>query len=70
MNQPLSGDALAAEFDTLLARAGVSLPPERRAAVLATYGDFRDQIALLHAVRPGSAEPSNIYVMPGHVGTR
>jgi hypothetical protein len=59
-------EMLAAEFDCFLARAKIVIPEERRAAILATYPDFRTQIDLLHAVRPASAEPSNIYrIAPG-----
>ncbi len=56
-----SAEALAAEFDTFLARAGISIPADRRAAALASYPDFREQIDLLHAKRPATAEPSNVY---------
>ena len=48
MAESPSPDALAAEFDCLMTRAGITIPPPRRAAVLAAYADLRGQIALLH----------------------
>ncbi|HEX3349386.1 MAG TPA: hypothetical protein VHS58_14915 [Acetobacteraceae bacterium] len=56
-------EALAAEFDMFLARAGVTLTPEHRETALASYPDFRAQIDLLHAIRAHTAEPSNIYTL-------
>lgn len=53
--------ALAAEFDCLMARAGVAVPPSRRAAALSAYADFREQIALLHGRYGPEAEPSNVF---------
>ena len=56
-----SPEALAAEFDCLMARAGVTVPPERRAAALVSYADLREQIALLHGRYGPEAEPSNVF---------
>jgi outer membrane protein TolC len=56
-----SPDALAAEFDCLMARAGIKIAPQRRAAVLAAYADLRAQIALLHGRYGPEAEPSNVF---------
>ena len=58
---PRTPESLAAEFDALLARAGIALPSERRDAALATYPEFRAQIDLLHTPRAHTAEPSNTY---------
>ncbi len=52
---------LAAEFDAFVARAGVKMPADRHAAIVAGYADFRAQIMLLHAPRPHTAEMSNIF---------
>jgi hypothetical protein len=66
MSEAPSPEALAAEFDVFLARARITIPAERREAILATYPDFRAQIDLLHAVRQARAEPSNTYrLAPG-----
>src|SRR4051812_47746618 len=43
-----SQSELATEFDILMRRAGIKVPDERRAAVLASYADLHEQIALLH----------------------
>ncbi|HVC63014.1 MAG TPA: hypothetical protein VND19_21955 [Acetobacteraceae bacterium] len=54
-------EALAAEFDCLMARAGIAVPRARRATVLAAYADLRQQIALLHGRYGAAAEPSNVF---------
>jgi hypothetical protein len=56
-------DKLVAEFDCLMARAGVTVPPQRRAAALAAYADLREQIALLHGRYRPEHEPSNVFRM-------
>jgi hypothetical protein len=61
MMEKLPADALAQEFDTLMKRAGVTVPPARRAAILASYADFRGQIALLHGRYGPGTEPSNVF---------
>jgi hypothetical protein len=61
MAAPLTPDALAAEFDCLMARAGVTVPPSRRATALTAYADLRGQIALLHGRYDHTAEPSNVF---------
>ena len=61
MTEIPSPEALAAEFDCLMARAGVTMPPERRAVTLVSYADLRDQIALLHGRYGPEAEPSNVF---------
>jgi hypothetical protein len=59
--EPLSPEALATEFDCLMARAGITVPPQRRAAALTAYADLRGQIALLHGRSGPEAEPSNVF---------
>ena len=54
-------EALAAEFDCLMKRAGITVPPQRRATTLAAYADLRGQIALLHGRYGPEAEPSNVF---------
>jgi hypothetical protein len=61
MADTLSPDALAADFDCLMARAGITVPPQRRGAALAAYADLRGQIALLHDRYGPAAEPSNVF---------
>jgi hypothetical protein len=56
-----SSDELAAEFDMLMRRAGITVPVDRRDAVLAGYSDLRDQIALLHDRYAYTDEPANIF---------
>jgi hypothetical protein len=56
-----SPEALAAEFDCLMARAGIAVPPQRRSTVLAAFVDLRGQIALLHDRYGPEAEPSNVF---------
>jgi len=54
-------EALAAEFDCLMARAGITVPESRRTAVLTAYADLRNKIALLHGRYGAAAEPSNVF---------
>jgi len=54
-------DVLAAEFDTLMARAGLTIPAARHAALLTAYADLRGQIALLHGRYGPEHEPSNVF---------
>lgn len=61
MAAPLSPDALAAEFDCLMARAGITVPPRRHAAALGAFADLHGQIALLHGRYDHTAEPSNVF---------
>lgn len=61
MSGTVSKQALAAEFDMLMARAGITVPPQRREAVLTAYADLRAQIALLHGRYGPEAEPSNVF---------
>ncbi len=54
-------EALAAEFDMLMARAGITVPASRRPTVLTAYADLREQLALLHGRYAAAAEPSNVF---------
>ena len=54
-------EALAAEFDMLMARAGITVPVSRRSTVLTAYADLRAQLALLHGRYGAAAEPSNVF---------
>jgi hypothetical protein len=56
-----SKDELAAEFDILMRRAGLTVPADRRATVLASYADLHDQIALLHNRYVYTDEPANVF---------
>jgi hypothetical protein len=59
-DKPRAGD-LTTEFDMLMRRAGIIVPEERRAAVLAGYADLRGQMALLHNRYAHTDEPANIF---------
>ena len=49
------------EFDVLMARAGVTVMPDRRAGVLAGVEEMRSLAALLRQKRTAASEPSNIF---------
>jgi hypothetical protein len=57
----LSQDELAAEFDILMRRAGITVPQDRRSTILASYADLREQIALLHDRYAYTDEPANVF---------
>lgn len=61
----MTPEMLEAEFETFLARAGMSVPAERRATVMAGYADFRAQMDLLHTRRDATEEPSQLFRMKG-----
>jgi hypothetical protein len=52
---------LEAEFDTLMARAGLVVPPAARPAILVAYADLRGQLALLHQATPPTVEPAHVF---------
>jgi hypothetical protein len=52
---------LEAEFDMLLAKAGMSVPEDRRPGILVGYADLRRQAELLRAQRPPFNEPANVF---------
>jgi hypothetical protein len=56
-----SPEALAAEFDCLMARAGIRVPDTRRVAALASYADLRGQLEMLHRRYSAANEPSNVF---------
>jgi hypothetical protein len=57
----LNMDALAAEFDAMMARSAITIPPARRAAMLDGYADLRAQMALLHGRYSHVSEPANVF---------
>jgi hypothetical protein len=57
-------DDIEIEFDMVTRRAGLTVPPERRPALLQAFRDFREQIQILHGPRSHLAEISNIFVLP------
>ena len=66
MSDTPSPEALAAEFDCLMARAGLRIP-KRAAPAPGAYADLRGQIALLHGRYGAAAEPSNVFRLGGEV---
>jgi hypothetical protein len=60
-----SAEALQAEFDVLMTRAGLTIPAERRADYLQDFADLRGQLALLHERRSATVEPANVFRVPG-----
>ena len=61
---PPTPDTLAREFDNFMTSAGLTVPPARRASVLASYADFKAQIALLHGRHAHTDEPAHIFALP------
>jgi len=61
MSATPSEAATAAEFDCLMARAGLTISLARRAGCLAAFADLRSQIALLHTTRSAAVEPANVF---------
>jgi hypothetical protein len=53
--------ALELEFDALMAKSDVAVPPELKAGALAVYDDLKRMAALVRQPRAADSEPSNIY---------
>jgi len=53
--------SLGAEFDALLARAGLTIPEDRRAGLLIAFADLRAEILRLHEALPPELEPAAVY---------
>ncbi len=53
-----------AEFDALLARAGIALGEAQRAEIYRAWGSLEDLIARVRGHEPPEAEPATIYEMP------
>ncbi len=58
---PSDRDDRSAEFDMLMARAGLTLAPDLRRELLAAYPGVCEQTALLHGRHGPADEPSNIF---------
>lgn len=54
-------EALAAEFDVFMARAGLTVPPNARTGLLTGFADLRAMMPVLRQPRTAAAEPSNIF---------
>ncbi len=61
MSDSVSPDALGAEFDAFMKRAGVTVPSARRPAMIEGYADLLGQIALLHGRYSHVVEPANVF---------
>lgn len=55
-----------AEFDAMLARIGHAIPPGRRAGLIASYADMKQQAAIVRrAALDAAIEPSNTFSLAG-----
>jgi hypothetical protein len=55
--------ALNAEFDVLAKRAGLTIPEDRRPAMLAGFKELRRLTALTRQPRTAAAEPAGAYAI-------
>jgi hypothetical protein len=53
--------ALEAEFDILAKRAGLTVPEDRKAALMRGFKDLKRMTALLRQPRTAADEPAGIY---------
>jgi len=60
-----SDAAIEQEFDMLMTKAGIELPADRRAGVIAGYKDMKRVAALLHQHWTAADETSNVYSLTG-----
>ena len=54
-------DTVEREFDVLMAKAGLVVPPERKAGVVACYRDLKRMAVLLRQPRTAADETSNTF---------
>lgn len=55
-------DTLEQEYEALIARSGLTIPPDRRATMLKCYAAVRRWSDTIRSTaRPGAAEPANVY---------
>jgi hypothetical protein len=62
--------SLEREFDMLMAKAGATVPVDRKAGIVAGYRDIKRMTALLRQPRTAADEPSNIYSLEGFVRSK
>lgn len=55
--------ALTAEFDVLAKRAGLTIPEDRRPALLAGFKDLKRMTALMRQPRTAANEPAGSYAI-------
>ncbi len=65
MADSVADNDAGAQFDMLMKRAGITVPPARRAGYLATYAELRAQLALLNNPLSPTIEPANVFRLPG-----
>ncbi len=58
---PSDASDRAAEFDMLMARAGLTLPPGLRDELIPAYAGLCEQVAMLRGPRTAADEPSNVF---------
>ena len=61
MSDTTNDSELAAEFDMLAKRARLTIPVDRRAAMLAGYKDLKRMTALMRQPRTAANEPAAAY---------
>jgi hypothetical protein len=61
--------ALEREFDMLMAKAGATVPADRRAGIIAGYRDMKRMTALLRQPRTAADEPSNTFSLKSFVAS-
>jgi hypothetical protein len=55
--------ALALEFDVFAKRAGLQIPEDRRAGLLAGFKDLRKMLAMMRQPRTAAHEPASTYAI-------
>jgi hypothetical protein len=64
MAESITDNEAGAQFDMLMTRAGITLPPGRRAGYLVAYAELRAQLALLNKPLSPTVEPANVFRLP------
>lgn len=57
-------DTLDQEYEAIVARAGLTIAPDRRATMLRCYAAVRGWSDIIRSMpRPPAAEPANVYML-------
>lgn len=65
MADSVADEEAGVQFDMLMKRAGISVPPARRARYLIAYAELRGQLALINTPLSPAIEPANVFRLTG-----
>ena len=64
---PPADPALECELDYLLAKAGATVPADRKAGIVAGYQEMKRMAELVRQPRTAASEPSNVFSLTKYI---